>query len=491
MADSSNIINALAELLEARMKQNDPGWRASWKHDSPAGTLGNPYYTGPGGLFGVDGLERDLISTRIQPQGLASVLPAVGSTRTNPLFGYITGFQDVTGSVANGVCDDPQTAGPGKSCIQTAQFGRYSFMTRELEVNRLGQQIDRGEFLDLRIMNDPLMEVLGNMVTPNVPGGPNLGREVLMRFMEVGVAFQNTLIPQVYTGNPANNSNGGGYQEFPGLDILIGTNKVDALTGANCPSLDSDIKNFNYAKVTDTGADIVNVLTYVFRMLQHNAERMGLAPVRWAITMRRALFWELTAVWPCSYLTYRCIMRDEDSQRLNIDASDQVAMRDALRNGSYLVIDGQRYDVIIDDGIVEETESQVTAIDPGCFASDIYIVPLTVRGGVAVTNWEFYDYSQGPMQGIIDGRVGEFYWTDGGRFLWHKKPPLNWCVQWLAKIEPRLILRTPQLAGRIQNVQYCPLQHERQPFPDDPYFVNGGVSTARSGPSLFSDWNLP
>src|SRR3972149_517370 len=45
--------------------------------------------------------------------------------------------------------------------------------------------------------------------------------------LEVGIAFQRKLLRQVYTGNPANNNVGGGYREFPGLDILIGTDKVD------------------------------------------------------------------------------------------------------------------------------------------------------------------------------------------------------------------------------------------------------------------------
>lgn len=490
MADNAQaLLNGLAELIAARMKEGEI--RPGWKHDFPSGNPSLPYYTGPGGLFGVQGLERDLISTRVQPTGLAGALPASGSSRMFPLFGYITGFQDVTGANPDGVCDEPPVAGPGKSCIQTAQFGRYSYKTRELEINRLGQQIDRGEFLDLRILNDPLLKQLGSIVAPDVPGSPNLGREVLMRFLELGIAFQNKLVRQVYTGNPANNTDGGGYQEFPGLDILIGTNKVDALTGTNCPSLDSDIKNFNYSLVDDVDGpnDIVNVLSYLLRYLRHNAETMGLSPVRWAITMRRALFWELTAIWPCSYLTYRCIVRNSQNM-LNIDANDAVAMRDTMRRESYLVMDGERFDVIIDDGIVEETQTDTNRLQSGCFASDIYIIPMTIMGGIVATHWEYFDYQAGPMQGVADGRLGDFYWSDGGRYLWHKKPPLNWCVQWEAKIEPRLILRTPQLAGRIQNVAYCPLQHEREPFPDDPYFVNGGVSTARPGPSLYSDWNL-
>lgn len=489
--NGSGILDALIDELEARLNQK--GLRGGFKHTTPTGTPSTPYYTGPGGLFGVDGLERDVISTRVQPIGIAGRLPAVGSVRTNPLYGYLTGFQDVTGSNADGVCDDPQTAGPGKSCIQTAQFGRYSFMTRELELNRLGQQIDRGEFQDLQLMNDPLLQAMGQIANPNVPGNMQLGREVLMRFLELGIAFQNKLVRQVYIANPANNSPNGGYMEFAGADILIGTNKVDALTGVECPALDSDIKNFNYGNVTNLPTDdIVNVMTYMYRYLRHNSETMGFNPTKWVITMRRALFWEVTAVWPCSYLTYRCAFRAVDgTQVINVDAGDQIAMRDAMRNGNYLLIDGEQIEVILDDGIVEETAGDSASISEGCFASDIYFIPLTVMGGRIVTNWEYFDYSQGPMQGVGDGRLTDEFWTDGGRYLWHKKPPLNWCVQWLAKIEPRLILRTPHLAGRIQNVQYCPLQHEREPFPDDPYFADGGQTTSRPGPSLYSDWNMP
>lgn len=463
------------------------------KHTTPTGTPSTPYYTGPGGLFGVQGLERDLFSTRIIPIGLASSLPALGSNMMNPLFAYLTGFLAETGTIKDGVCDDPQIAGPGKSCLQTAQYGRYEFMTRELELNRLGQQIDRGEFQDLRLVNDPILTETGSIITPNVSGSLMLNREVLMRFIELGISFQNLLSRQLYIGNPANNSAGGGYKEFPGLDILINTGKVDALTGTTCPSLDSDIKDFNYAQVDASGGDtIVNTLVYLLRYLRHIADRTNLSPVTWSLVMRRELFWELTAVWPCSYLTYRCSFRATDGTIVqNVSATDQIAMRDAMRNGMYITIDGENYPVVLDDSIPEDTNTTNANVTSGCFASDIYVVPRTIRGGMSVLYWEYYNYSGSVMQGINDGNYGDDFWTDGGRFLWHKKPPVNWCVQWIAKTELRVILRTPQLAGRLLNVQYCPLQHTRDPFPDDPYHVNGGVSTARPGPSLYSDWNLP
>lgn len=487
---TNSVLDAFVEEIEARMRAKSV---TGYKHTTPSGTPTTNYMHGPGGIFGVSGLERDIISTRIQPQGLAGMLPAQGSMRMNPLYGYLTGFQDNTGSDPDGVCDDPMIAGPTKSCIQTAQFGRYSFMTKEIEINRVGQQTDRGEFLDLRVLNDPLLQPEGGLLQQNIAGTPDLRREVLMAFVEVGVSFQNKLIRQLYTGNPANNSANGGYAEFPGLDILIGTNKVDAITGTNCPSLDSDIKDFNYGLVDEVsnGTDIVEVLTYMNRFLRHNATRMNFDPTTWAITMRSELFFEITAVWPCSYLTYRCAFRDANGQeRVVVDAADQINLRDTMRGGSYLLIDGIQVPVIQDDGILEETDADNAQILAGQFASDIYFIPLTIRGGQAATFMQYLDYNQGAMVAVADGRLGDDFWTDGGRFLWHKKPPLNWCNQWVSKIEPRVILLTPQLAGRLQNVRYAPLQHTREPFPGDPYFVDGG-ETSRTGPSLFSDWNLP
>lgn len=460
-----------------------------FKHNTPTGTPSTPYYTGPGGLFGVLGLERDLISSRIQPLGIASSLPALGTNVMNPLYAYITGFKDGNGDEPSTVCDDAPTAGAGKGCLQTAVFGRYTRMTRELEVNRLGQKINNGE-ADLVIMNDPLAKEIGGIFAQRFALGRQyagmLGNEMLMRFMEIGVAFQNLLCPQVYTGNPDNNI-GTGYAEFVGLDILISTGKRDALTGTACPSLDSDVKDFNYGKVDDVEhADIVNVMTYLMRYLKHNASRMSFGTVQWRIAMREDLFYEITAIWPCSYLTYRCKFRTDDGTVVeNVSANDQIAMRDAMRNGNYLLIDGVQYAVEFDDAIAEETATTTSNVTSGCFASNIYVIPYTVMGGRPVTFWQYFDYSANVMPQISQGNYQDDFWTDGGRFLWHKKPPLNWCVQHIAKTEPRLIMLTPQLAGKITHVQYCPLQHTRDAFPTDPYWVDGGVTDGRDAPSWY------
>jgi len=462
----------------------------------PSGTPSTPYVHGPGGLFGISGLEQDIISSRVQPEGLAGALPARGSVKTNPLFPYITGFTDVTGDTKDAVCDDPQTAGNMKTCIQTAQFGRKEYQTRESEVNRIGQLTDRGEFTDLQLVNDPLIDQLGGLLQQEFAltnqQAALAGADMLMRFNEVGVAFQNHLCRQIYTGNPANNSAGGGYKEFPGLDIIIGTDKVDALTGDDCPALDSDIKDMNFDLVDDVNAanNIVNVITYMLRILRHNAQTMNFGRTSWDIVMRETLFYELTAVWPCNYLTYRCIFPNAEGV-LNVSATDQVQMRDEMRNGEFLIVDGLRYNVILDSCIIEDSNSTTNRLTSGQFASDIYVIPRTVKGNRIVTYWQYFDYRRGTIPAIEQGRLTNFYWTDGGRFLWHAKPPTNWCVQHVAKIEPRIICETPQLAGRITNVAYAPLQHTRDPLPTDEYFTDGGVSGERAAPSHYSDWNLP
>ena len=466
------------------------------KHTTPTGTPSTPYMHGPGGLFGVEGISRDLLHTRVMGRGLAWRLPSIANMETDPLYAYITGFQAGTGSNPTTVCSDGKTAGPIKSCLQTAQFGRYTHMTREMEVNRVGQVINRGEFNDLRLLNDPLVPELGKTIFPNMSGKAQLlaASEQLARFLEVGEEFVMKLGRQVYTGNPTNNSAGGGYKEFPGLDILIGTNKVDAITGTSCPSLNSDIKDYAYQKVDEEGTSpsIVTTLTAMYRYVSWIAQGTNLDPVSWVFSMRPDLFFEITDVWACQYYSYRCSTFDGDNidPQPMFDTGDAITMRDAMRNGNYLMIDGTKIPVIIDTMIEEEVSGDSVYIDEGCFASDIYLIPLTIRGGRQVTFMHYFDYNQGPMKAVRDGSYSNYFWTDGGRYLWHAKPPVNWCVQHIAKTEPRLILLTPQIAGRLTNVQYCPLQHVRDAHPDDDYFVDGGV-TERTSPSHYSDWNLP
>lgn len=481
------LLDLLADAVVQRQKAQTVG--------APVG----PYVHGPGGQFGVLGLSQGIISTHTQMNGLMGMLPLESSVDTTPYFPYITGFIRSDQQEKDAFCDDPVDAGQLKTCIQTAQFGRKEFKTRQAEVNRIGQRINRGEFMDLTLLNPPLVNQMGGIMRQNFALSNQqsalAGRDMLMRIVEVGVAFQRWLCPTLYTGNPANNSAGGGYAEFPGLDILIGTNKVDAISGDECPSLRSDIKDFNYSLIGDTAAanNIVNVITYMIRILNNKASQHNMDPLQLAIVMREPMFYEITAYWPCEYMSYRCGFSNSNANAgLSTNDFAQVQMRDAMRAGKYLLVDGREIPVIVDDCITEETTADNAAIPIGAFSSDIYVIPMTARGGTLRTiKMQYYDYRAGTLPAARDGRFPFFFWSDGGLYLWGLKAPDNWCVELISKIEPRLILHTPHLAGRITNVAYRPLQHPDDPLPSQPYHVNGGIPDGYPAPSPYSDWKLP
>jgi hypothetical protein len=453
-----------------------------------------PYVHGPGGLFGVRGLSQSVISTHTQITGsLGEVIPTQTSIDTYPLFPYITGFLRSDTQEKNAVCDDPADANSMKTCIQTTVFGRKEFKTRQVEINRIGQRLNRGEFLDLNLENDPLVEQMGGLMQ-GFFGLSNqnsilAGREMVMRLVEVGVAYQRWFCPQVYTGNPANSSAGGGYKEFPGLDLLISRTKIDALTGTACPSLYSDVKDFSYRQVSSSAdPDIYRTLSTMMYILEMKAVQQNLSPVDFRIVMRPQLFFELTRFWPQQYNTDGATLTNAGLDNLILE---NIRMRDEMRSGQFLNINAKRYSVILDPCIMEENQADNGAIPIGGFASDLYIVPFSARGGtIRSLYWEYYDYRNDVIPAVNDVRAGAFYWTDSGAFLWHIKAPDNWCLEVISKIEPRLILRTPQLAGRLQNVAYVPLQHTDDVLPSQDYWVNGGVSTGRPAPSPFSEWNL-
>lgn len=469
-----------------------------FKHNA-TGTPTTTYAHGPGGVFSYPGVDPQVFSAMLGVEGgLIGALPKYPSVYTNPLYLTITGVQDDVGSEPDAVCDPAVVAGLTKACMQTSVFGRYRRQTREVYLNNLGRYRDNADPTNLRLANafpalrggDPFMNPA--LATPM--GGDVLELEMAKVLFEFGVSVNRLLDRQLFRGNPSNNSAGDGYREMTGLDLLIGTGKVDAETGTACPAMDSDIKDFNYQNVGASGAsDIVQALTYMYRYVRSIARRSGMLPVEWAWLMREELFYELTAIWPISYLTSAATMgsvRDQDWQRGNLNLNDMADQRDRMRREAYLLIDGVQVPVILDDGITELNSTTDANVPAGSFASDIYLLPLTVLGGTPVTYLEYFQHDNASLaQALGNGRLaGQVWTTNAGAWIWSAERT-RLCVFWEGKVEPRLILRTPQLAGRLQNCVYSPLQHTRQPFPDEPYFKNGGV-TSRTGPSLYSDWNL-
>jgi hypothetical protein len=464
------------------------------KHDAtgtPTTVYGHGMDSNAMGLFTYPGVDPDVFHTIVgAEQGIIGQLPKFPSIYTDPTFFSITGIQADVGAEPTTVCGVAPTAGYMKGCKLVSPFGRYRRQTREIYLDRIGQRMDLADPSYLQLAN-PLPGGQWGSMNPQFPGGTNfLMNEIAKLHIEMGFSLNNLLNRQLYVGSPANN-NGEAYKEMAGFDAQIVAAQVDAETNTACPSLYSDIKDFAYGHVDATNSAIVDVMTAMWRYVGSIADMTNMAPVKWVWAMRRDLFYELTDIWPCRYLTYRC-QSWRDTAGLDpvpqFDSAEAIRLRDAMRNGRYILLDGEQIPVVLDNGIFEESCKTNANVPCGCFNSDIYLIPLTVMGGKPVTYIEYFDHTNADLtsalgEGKLSSGVGV---TNAGAWIF-SVAQTHLCVYWQWKTEPRLVLRTPQLAGRIQNVVYCPLQHTRDPFPTDGYFVDGGV-TSRSARSRYASW---
>lgn len=418
--------------------------------------------TQPGGIFALAGMERVVISAHLSPQGLASYLPVYPSDVDDPRYGILTGFSDTSGAEPAQPCDDAPK-GYMKGGTLTAAWGRVARQTQTIEIDTLLHET-RGATRNLQLLNNGFDDTY-----TGIGKDQNfLSNVVQSEMVGVGVQLERKLARMTWTGTPAASNAGGGYKEFPGLDAQIATGQKDAETGALMTAADSVIVNFGDA-LDSTTKDIVDSISGVENYLYNYADRVGLSPVTWAIVMRPELWFELSAIWPCRYLTDRC-GNAAGTGVITINDDGNVRMRDEMRSGSYLLVNGRRYTVITDDGIAETGSA-------GSYTSSIYFVPLRARGSFPVTYFETIDYRRvAPLMSALgQGQNSVPFWTENGRVLWVASWN-KWCFDLQAKIEPRVILRAPQLAAKIQGITYSPFMHYASPFPDSPYFRDGGVS---------------
>ncbi len=418
---------------------------------------------GAGGVFAGPGLERDVITAHVRPRGISTILPLLPSVTQDPRFASLTGFTATTGDEPDHACDDAP-AGYTKGCNLTARFGMARRDTQTIDMDNVMLTVNRGDFTDLILRG----KVLG--LTDLEPSGLNTGQILdivtMSEMVNTGVQMERLLNKQIWQGSFLTPT------QFAGLDSQIATGQKDADTGVACPALDSDIKNYNYAALSNT---IVTYLSSMEWYLKYNAETMGLDPVEWIVVMRPELWFELTAIWPCAYNTVRCSTGVGANSTVMLMGDDMTRERDNMRNGLYIFINGTRYNVLLDTGVYEKNNINNANLNPGQYASSIYFVPLTITGGFPVTYREYVDYRRAATDVALLRGMEQFFWTDNGSYTWAIEQ-IKWCYKLALKTEQRIILRTPQLAGRIDNVKYEPLQHLRDSDPSGAYFKDGGVS---------------
>jgi len=444
----------------------------------------NPSYNmvhGDGSMFGAVqvGIDPEVISTMMHWRGVAELLPR-NPVRTLEVFlPFITGVEPTSSTEPTTECGDC-ISGESEACVQHFPTAKVCRETKAMTMQKAIERLNRGD-IDLNLLNDQL-----GSDSPWHPGSSFTTSGEIMQvatawalLFELPPLFMHALSPMVYSGNPVNN-NGNAYREFRGLELLVNTGFVDAFANVTCPGLDSDLKDMNYANIkTATNPSFIETLEMAHYYVRNNARGQRLDPVRWVVVMRPEL-WQIAS----SLMPYQSILATmmnatvPTEYEVIINGQSLVDERNAIRQGMTINLNGENVRVVLDDGISESNNANDANCAAGEYASDVYLLPITYLGGRPAMRIDYKDYRF--MTGEIaatNDLVGGFYQpSPDGRFSYSLVRDGR-CFKIQAETEPRIILKTPQLAARIQNVEYVPLQHLREPDPDGSYFFKGGVST--------------
>lgn len=484
-------------LLEQLMQELGEGQR----HD-PSGTPVAPYIHGSGGLLNQTGTDTRVMSAIISPLGgLASELPVInGEYGTAPnsfggvdeeasiaITGVTAGDLDTWENQPTTDCADGPTGGLLKVGAYVNPYGRIRGSTKEVSIYRAGRLASLCEPLTLTLMNQP--NGFGGIAEPsNQPSLQNaLMNEMSARIYESLTSLQRMFSRRMWIGNPANNS--GERKDIWGFELQLNTGThIDRNASAVLRALDPDVKTFNYNLVGGSGYDIVEYLEEVDNYISWNAEQEGLDDYTYWLVMRPSAFRQITAVWPIreSFEAFRQISRYANTN-LNFDSTAITAARNAMRKGRFLVINGKEVQVILDSSLPEKNVTTASQLTAGRYASDIYFVPKTVRGNIPVTFWKYWNHNNGQSTAIARLAGEATFTSDNGVFRWYVQFR-NGCLKLVYEFSPKLVCLAPQLAGRITNVGYEPLQHEREAYPDSAYFFNGGV-TETAPVKFYTGWS--
>lgn len=478
------------------------GFAEAYKNDPP-GTPVGPYNHGPTGLFNRIDLDNPIMAAfmRARP-GVAASLPVFNEARN--LGGVYGGEDNVFDTIITGVtagaadsfanqptvaCDDGPVAGLKKLCSIVNTNGAYKVSTRELEIHRAGRvQNQVPDAMTRTLMNTPVMaQVLGSPNdTPSLQNA--ISNELAGRIWEMSIGMERMFFPRIFVGSPANNS--GEAKDIVGLDIHINAgNKRDATGSGLCTAADSLMLDFGYDLVGGAGRDIVQYLEWTMHYLNDKATRQGLAPASWILAMRPDQFFRLSEVWPIrQYQAALAQINNFTNGRVVVNATQAQDMRDSFRQQGVLPINGQLVPVVLDDTIVEEGPDQTDNLISGQYASDIYVIPVTVMGGFPATFWEYFDHSN-QQSAAIERMAGNnvTFSSDGGLYRWDVNYN-NGCLKLNIRWSPRLRMKTTQLAARIQNVGWGNLGHTDSWDPNSDYFFNGG-RTEGDNNLFYSPWS--
>jgi hypothetical protein len=471
------ILRAVAETMEKMQTQT-----------KAAGTTPSAFPGhGSGGAFSSPYSSPNIVNAGVfLPDDLEAALPQKRSVYQQGHFDVMTGQTATTGSHPTTDCGDGKQPGQLKLCKQSWPFGRLPMDSQVLNVEAIGLLRDRADFVDFNLVGNPFMQS-----TPVVPGAINWAEvfknEKAKKLAELMFDFRREFACVDITGNPANTPGGKGYVEYYGLEKIFSTGYKDAITGVACPAADPRVISFASADIEANAGSFINIIMEAVNERRELAARLGLGRIEYKLIARRSLLRKLTQIWPCAYYTYRCNNIISTGSTNFLDAETQVRMRDEMRKGKYLLVDGDPIPYMESDCITETIPSNMVG------QSDVFIVPWSSPAfghnpGGAITYREFFDMTTSveAVQGAdIPYPVNTFQVLGGGQYLVYPKSPSNVCIQYAMLAKRRLICEAPFLGIRITNARYSWVVHENSPFPGDAYYHKDGGQYTQPSPYFY------
>lgn len=428
------------------------------KHDSGVGTTNDVDIWGSeGGLFADCCIDNPVMSLLYRPlRGLGSLIPVRADNNEVVKRAYITGDYSLIDSRPSDVCEAGPTVGAMDACFAEFRKGRVSYSSKTAELDELIKNACIGVNTNRFYLVNAVRGTSGPVPQMGADQDNSIFSMALMREMHfIANRMNMDLMKQFWAGDPSNNTVGGGYKEFVGLDLMIvddygdGKNWVSG-TG-DCENLNSDVKTFN-ARIGEANASgyyIYDLLQELMFELSSRADGYG-SMVDWVIVMPRIIWHKLTEFLPCEMMSAGCA----SSTSVSVVSNDnyQARARDEMRRSQTLDINGMTFPVLIDEFIpVVETDNLDGTFD---YTSDIYVIPLRVNGEV-VLEWTHADYRafNQALQGIPAGISQELRgWSDDGRMHHVIQRNLR-CFIVDVKTEMGLIFTAPHLAGRVSSVK--------------------------------------
>lgn len=463
MDTKENLAEALLLAAKEIAEKNTP---ASTTPTAP--TLHGQFHgnTDQFGIFSGAGVRPSRWSTLARPWSFASLISLEKSRFWTEKLEVMTGVTAGTVSNAAGFCGDPPTVGQGKICKQNYNWGKYYVKTDLNILPYIGSFKDRAD-VPAEIIN------AGADANPFIP-------DVMFRLMpddsqlryelwRIGVEFERGLDVSLLLGNNASAiGTHGWFADFNGLDLQIKTGYTDADSGLACSAMDSVVISHSAAvggTATD-GRNIVQELGDLFYALRQRASKFMMPETQWAIVMREELFRSFVEAYSCLYHLYKCSGTQYEEN--NIDQLTTNNLRLEMMRGRYILVDGIPVPVVFSEGITQGTPASNTS------QSDMYIVPINWRGQ-PLLRVEYFPMDNQPIsefsnfQGDGVQTLNNGLWMVGNRNT-------GLCKEYHFALMMRMILETPFLAGRIDDINYTFSAEIRNATPGASFYHDGGAT---------------